>query len=410
MKPLSLFLLVILAFTETGYCQSVLQNGFYRATLTRQDSNMVVFNLQVDDINGKKRLQILNAEEKILVSDVSIKNDSVNFRMPAFESEFKSTIQSDGSLKGVWINRTASTTQYWPFAAVPGQNWRFAENQGKATNDINGKWEVSFTRPNNTIRPAIASFKQTGNKLTGTFLTPSGDYRYLQGIVTGDSLYLSAFDGSNVYLFSAKLENQHTITGGLFRSGIAGKEKWEAVRNEKATLPSHAPSLKEGSSRLNFTFKDINGRMVSINDERFKNKVVIIQLMGSWCPNCLDETKFLSEYYNRNRSRGVEVIALAYEYSTDFERSQKSLRRFQQLYNVQYPMLITGVTASDTMKTEKTLPQLTPIRAFPTTLFLDKKGYVRKLESSYYGPVTGEFHEAFKKEFFETVSGLIGEK
>lgn len=416
MNPLRTIVLLIPAFLvfllimPAGYTQEALKNGYYRATLTRRDSNLVVFNFLVEDINGKKRLQIINAEERISVPDVIIKDDSVNFRMPVFESEFKTTVQNNGSLKGVWINSLAATTQYWPFNAVPGRSWRFMETQGKAGNNISGEWEVSFTRPNKTTRPAIASFIQKGNQLTGTFLTPASDYRYLQGIVTGDSLFLSAFDGSNVYLFSAKVENENTITGGFFRSGIAGEETWQAVKNENASLTSHRPSLKKGFSRLDFAFKDIDGKLVSINDERFKNKVVIIQIMGSWCPNCLDETKFLSEYYNKDRPPGVEIIALAYEYTSNFERSQKSLRKFQQQYSVRYPMLITGITASDTLKTEKTLPQITPITAFPTTFLLDKKGNFRDMNISFYGPGTGKYHDLFKTAFYNAVNGLLKEK
>jgi len=165
--------------------------------------------------------------------------------------------------------------------------------------------------------------------------------------------------------------------------------------------------LKPGEERLNFKFNDLEGNPVSINDERFKNKVVIVQLMGSWCPNCMDETVFLSEYYNKNRQRGIEIVSLAYEYSTDIERSKKSLRKFQQGFNVQYPMLITGVAVTDSLRTEKTLPQLTPIKAFPTSIIIDKKGKVRKIETSFNGPGTGEHYLDYKKEFEETINDLL---
>lgn len=78
----------------------------------------------------------------------------------------------------------------------------------------------------------------------------------------------------------------------------------------------------------------------------------------------MDETAFLSNYYRENKNRGVEVIALGYEYSTDFVRSVKSLKKFQERFDVQYPMLITGVKVTDSHRTEKTLPQVTPIRFF----------------------------------------------
>src|SRR5207237_7426925 len=141
-------------------------------------------------------------------------------------------------------------------------------------------------------------------------------------------------------------------------------ETWTAVKNAKAVIPDTlaAVYLKPGEDRLHFRYPDLDSNLVSIEDARFHNKVVIIQIMGSWCPNCMDETAFLSDYYNKNRQRGVEIVALAYEYSTNFERSQKSLAKFQKRFNVQYPVLITWVTVSDSLRTAKTLPQVTPIK------------------------------------------------
>lgn len=384
----------------------------WRAYLVRQDSNLVVFNLITAKENGKTILYVLNAEERIKITAVSVTKDSFNFSMPVFESTFKSKRNTDGSLQGVWIKGTGGAFQYWPFFAFPQQSFRFIKNLGKATTNISGKWDVTITRANGTLRKAVAIFHQQHDKLTGTFLTPSGDYRYLEGVVTGDSLKLSTFDGAHAYTFYAKIDDAKNISGGVFYSGFNGKETWVAVKNEKIPLPSQdAPTrLREGESKLNFSFNNLDGKPVSINDERYRNKVVIIQIMGSWCPNCLDETKFLNDYYNKNRSRGVEVIGLAYEYSTDLERSTKSLQKFQQLFNVQYPMLITGAIASDDSKTEKTLPQLTPIRSFPTTIFIGKKGTVREIKGTFYGPGTGKYFEAYKKEFYTIVDGLLNEK
>ena len=385
--------------------------GKYRAYLIRQDSNTVVFNMQLVKEKNETVLYIINAAEKIKITPVLITKDSVNFSMPVFESYFKSKRSQDGSLQGIWTKGTSGDFQYWPFFAFPDQDFRFMKNKGKSVQNISGRWDVTLTRANGTLRKAVAEFKQTGDKLTGTFLTPSGDYRYLDGIVTGDSLKLSTFDGAHAYTFYAKIEEADKISGGIFLSGINGKETWIAIKNEKVNSPdqNEATQLKDGESKLNFTFNDLQGKPVSINDEKYKNKVVIIQIMGSWCPNCLDETKFLSDYYNKNRKRGVEVIALAYEYSTDTERSQKSVGRFQKLFDVQYPMLITGVTSSDDLKTEKTLPQLTPIRSFPTTIFIDKKGIVREIHGTFYGPGTGKHYEEFKQNLYTLVDGLLKE-
>ena len=384
----------------------------YRAYVVRPDSNTVVFNMQVSKEKTGTYFYITNADEKIKVGPISLTNDSVNFAMPVFESSFKTKRNADGSFQGIWNKGTTGEFQNWPFYAYPNQIYRFIKNQGGAVYNISGKWDVTITRPNGTPRKALAEFEQSGDKLTGSFLTPSGDYRFLEGIVTGDSLKLSTFDGSHAYTFYAKIASAEKITGGVYLAGYSGKETWSAVKDNNVKEPQQEQptKLKPGESKLNFTFNDLEGKPVSIKDDRFKNKVVVVQLMGSWCPNCMDETKFLSDFYNKYRSKGVEIVSLAYEYSTDIERSRKSLAKFQKLFNVQYPMLITGVTSTDEQKTEKTLPQLTTIQSFPTSIFLDRKGNVKEVHSVFYGPGTKQYFEEYKKIFTNIVEGLLKEK
>ncbi|KAA9037207.1 TlpA family protein disulfide reductase [Ginsengibacter hankyongi] len=411
MKQRILFFMCLLisVFTEAQVKQPLPDN--WRLALERKDGKQVVFQLLRGNENGKMVLYVINAAERIKITDVKIAGDSMFFTMPAFESSFRVKLQGNGNMKGIYLKGTSGNTQYWPLSGYANIPDRFSPVYGEAKNNISGKWDVSITRANGSKRKAVAVFEQNGNKLTGSFLTPSADYRYLDGIVTGDSLFLSAFDGDNVHLFEAKISDANTISGGIFYNGYIAKETWTAQKNNSVALPEidDPTRLREGASKLDFTFNNLQGVPVSINDEKYKNKVVVIQLMGSWCANCLDETKFLSGYYKRNRSKGVEIIALAYELTTDAARSQKSLAKFQKLFDVQYPMLITGVTAGDENKTEKTLPQLTPIRSFPTTIFIDKKGNVREVHTNFYGPASGEYYIASKNKFYETVDRLLNE-
>jgi len=205
--------------------------------------------------------------------------------------------------------------------------------------------------------------------------------------------------------------NDSTISEGVFYAGLAGKENWKATKDAKASLPD-APlvfAMKPGENKLNFRFPSIDGDTVSLSDARFRNKPVIIQIMGSWCPNCMDETAMLSTFYKQYRNKGIEVLALAYEYSTDFERSRKSIDRFRKRFDVQYPMLVTGVTVTDEKRAEKTLPQLTGIHYFPSTIFIGKDGTVRYLHQGYAGPATGKEHEAFMADFYRKVQSLFAE-
>ena len=239
-----------------------------------------------------------------------------------------------------------------------------------------------------------------------------GDFRFLEGVVNGDSLKLSTFDGANAYLLIAKIDNKNKISGGKFYSGATGTEDWSAVRNEKAK-PANGfdeTRVKPGAGKLDFDFHDSKtGNPVSINDKRFKGKVVVIQILGSWCPNCMDETRFLSDYYNKNHNKGFEVIGLAFERTTDPESFREALAPFEKRLKVQYPVLITGVAVSDSLKTEKTLPQLQEIKAFPTTIFVDKKGNIRKIDSGFNGPATGEHYTEFKEKFNRIVKRLLNE-
>jgi thiol-disulfide isomerase/thioredoxin len=382
----------------------------YVVQLQRTDSLPIIFNLETVTENGRPNWFIRNDVERIRVNDLKPAGDSLIVQMPTFESTFRLQKQPGNSYTGTWIKGTTSKDQQMPVMIKPG-TVRFPVTRGKARNNITGKWRVTFIRPAGTSRPAIAEFRQSGEKLTGTFLTPSGDYRYLEGIVSGDSLQLSCFDGSHAYYFGARINSANQITNGIWAAGATYTEKWYAEKDPNAALDESIAAIymKPGEERIGFRFPDLDSNMVSLADERFKNKVVVIQIMGSWCPNCLDETEFLSEYYKKNKSRGVEMLALAYEYTTDFQRAKKSISKFQQKYAVDYPMLITGVSSVDSMKTEKTLPQITPIKAFPSTIFIGKDGKVKKLHTGFYGPGSGEYYEEFKKEFEETVTALLKE-
>ncbi len=412
----SLFCFGILtaAFWGLGWTSTSpkLKNGIWRATLHRPDGQQIVFNFIAGDSGGKKVLYVINAEERLLVDSIVFKKDSVFIQMPFFESSFRARLTPGGNLRGLWTKRSGATEQILPFEAVYNQRQRFAA-PARPRYNVSGRWAVHFTKKDNKVVAAVGEFSQKGSRLTGTFLLPTGDYRYLEGVVTGDSLKLSCFDGSHAYLFTAKIENDSTLSGGQFYAGATGQETWVAHKNAAATLPEGSTDqthMREGETNLNFRFPAIDGGMVSIKDPVFANKVVVVQIMGSWCPNCMDETAFLSDYYNANRQKGVEVVAIAYERSTDFERSKASLERFQKRFQVQYPMLVAGAMVSDPLRTEKTLPQLDQIKVFPTTIFIDKKGRVRKIHSGFNGPGTGLHYEQFKKEFDDTINALLKEE
>ncbi len=385
--------------------------GEYRGTLLRADGNDIGFDFDVVNRGGKTIWYIINGEEKILVDDIVAKGDSVVVNMPIYESQFKIKIVDSTKMHGAWGKATRGKTMIMPFVAsargvFTSNDRRLLLNQG-----ITGTWKAEFTESNKEKYPAVGVFNQYGIYITGTFLTPTGDYRYLSGVVDNEKIYLYSFDGARALFFYGRIKDSNTIIDGHFYSGDTYTETWVATRDNNASPHPElsAAFVKPNAGKLNFSFRNINGVPVSITDKHYRDRVVIIQILGSWCPNCIDETAFLTEYYNANKSRGVEVIGLAYEYSADVGRSRKNLKRLQEKLKVPYELLITGVAVSDTMRTEKTLPQITKIKMFPTTLIVDKKGNIRKIDTGFYGPGTGEYYEKYKKEFGELVDGLLKE-
>lgn len=404
------FLLLGVHFFQQGQAQSV-KPGPWLFTLTREGGIPVYVNAKIEQLENKVELVFINDTEEIRVGKISISRDSANFSMPLFENNFRLKIASDTRLVGVMEKGTSGALQVWQVEAIQGSAERIPIANGPASVNLTGRWSMEFQRPDGSWRPAIAEWKQQGNTLTGTIINPSGDYRFLQGKVWGNKMYVTAFDGAHIYAFTANLPNDSTINNGIFFSGRAPGDAFRATKNPLAKLPELAAvtELKSGQSKLNFRFPDLDSQLVSINDSRFKNKVVVVQLMGSWCPNCMDETQFLSAFYNNQTTKQVEMVALAYELSTDFNRSANSLRKFKNRFGVQYPMLITGVRSADADKAEKTIPQLTDIKFFPTTLFIDKNGVVRKVHSGFNGPGTGAYFESYKKEFYALIEALVNE-
>lgn len=404
MRKIISFLMVSLSLAACVKHTGRLRDGVWRGVLTIATGEQLPFNFMVTDTAGKQQLCIINGTEQFKVNDIRVVDDSVFIKMPLFDSEFRLKKQN-GNLQGYWIKHLASTDSRMAFTATPGIAWRFMAKPAMANFDISGRWLAIFTNGDDRDT-TVGEFKQADNMLTGTFLTTTGDYRYLEGTVSGNKLYLSTFDGGHAFLFTATVKDNNTIVNGKF-----GSDRWTAIKNENAKLPDaySLTALKPGYKKLAFTFKDINGKEVSLSDNVFKNKVVIVQFMGSWCPNCMDETAYLVNYYKKYHAKGVEIVGLAYERTTDFARSQKTLTQLKDRFSIPYPLLITGYTSA---KGEplKSMPMLADFKAFPTTIIIDKKGDVRKIHTGFSGPGTGEHYTEFINEFEKLTDDLLAEK
>ena len=402
--PFAAFLFVILSCSQPT---PELKTGIWRGAIIMQGHELP-FNIDIlQTPTGSYTASIHNGDERILMDEVSVQRDSLMMMLPTFDAGFKVAIRGD-SLRGRFvINYTAGYSL--PFSAAFGQGYRFvpSDTVTATTVDFSGTYDVQFFNENNTVS-AMGVVTQKGNHATGTFLTPTGDYRYLEGNVVHDTLWLSTFDGNHIYLFNAAKVNDSTIQG-IHWLGRTRFRKWEGIRNANARPPESESLtyLKEGYDRIDFSFPDVNGKVISSRDERFANKVVIIQILGSWCPNCMDETRFLADWYKNNRERGVEVVGLAYEQKEDFVYASQRVKKMKEKLGVLYDVLIAGV--SDNKKASATLPALNAVISFPTTIFIGKDGKVKHIHTGFSGPGTGIYYEQMKEKFNQAVNDCLAE-
>ena len=393
-------ILFILSYCSRQNTPVDLKQGIWRGVLAVQ-GNELPLNFEVTQ-EGGPRIYLFNAEERVELDEIKIDGDSVFIPMHIFDADIRANITAD-KMVGTWT-KNYEDDYVVPFEAAHGTSFRFAPSQNEPA-DFNGTWEVTFVHhEDQDTTEAVGIFSQNGTSVTGTFLTPKGDYRYLEGIVDGNEMKLSTFDGGHAFLFEAKLTPGDQLSGD-FWSGKRWHETWTAIRNEEAALPN-ADSLtyiKEGYDGLAFTFPNLEGESVSLKD--YIGKVVILDIFGTWCPNCMDETKFLKKWYDENRHRGVEILGLAYEAKDDFEYARDRVLKMKEKWDVRYDFVIAGT--KDKEEAAKTLPMLNHVMAFPTTIFVDRDGEVRRIHTGFTGPGTGHYYDQFVKEFNETVDGLL---
>jgi thiol-disulfide isomerase/thioredoxin len=383
-----------------------IKTGIWRGVLEIQGEHLP-FNFEVtQDATGGLDAILHNAEERLLLDEVEFQGDSLNMVLHVFDAYLRAKVKGD-SLIGLF-NLNYNPSYKVPFKAKYGQDFRFIQSANNiVTKNFTGKYEVQFFNEKDTSR-AIALIEQTGGYAKGSFVTSTGDYRYLEGAVINDTLHLSAFDGNHAYLFEVVKTNDSTLAGGHWL-GKTRFRNWSGKLNANAQLPDaeSLTFLKPGYEKIEFSFPDLNGNPVTLSDDRFKNKVVVLQIFGTWCPNCMDETKFLAPWFEANKDRGVEIIGLAYERKDDFTYASERVKKMKAKLNVSYEFLIAGV--NDNAKAAETLPMLNKVVAFPTTIFIGKDGKVKHIHTGFEGPGTGIYYEQFKERFNQIINELLAE-
>lgn len=360
----------------------------------------------IDLINGPERIRV-PSEHIQFGRSPSLARDTLRIDFPVYDS-YITAYYEESVIEGFWVVNYREDYRI-PFVAYHGQDHRFTQLRKEPALDVSGTWEVLFGTEDEEPYAGIAEFQQSGNNLTGTFRTETGDYRFLEGTVQADKLYLSVFDGSHAFLFEAKIRPDSTLVGS-FRSGRHYRTIWEARRNPDFALasPDSLTTMRTTDEPLSFRFPNFEGDTVALTDPEFAGKIKLVQIMGTWCPNCRDETDFLRTYLEEHpeQSEQIAVIALAFERYRERDRALAALQRYRKNMDIDYPVLLAGY--HDKAEASAVLPMLSGISSYPTLLFVDRENRVRQIHTGFNGPATSKY-EIFRREFEQTVAKLLSE-
>jgi len=398
------------SFTFANHKKPFIKQGIWRGVFTVSE-NEVPFNFELKGKDAEHAtFTLLNGSRRDDFHVEYTTDDSLFIKMNTYDAALVAKIDNDGKITGEYRSLVPGFRgNSLPFVAEHGKNYRYVE-PGKdvaAKYNISGKWEIkNYTK--DAVPASIALLKQSGNKLTGVILTVVGDTREIEGTVQGNEFALSGFTGPSPFYVKGKINDDKSISGeeGF---GIYKNLKFDAFKNADAELPDpyKITFLKEGYKKLDFTFPDLNGKPVSLSDDKYKGKVVIVETIGTWCPNCTDQTVFLAPWFKKNQHRGVEAIAIGFEQKDDLEYAKYTLGKLRDKYNITYDILFGGL-ADKKLVAEK-LPALNKFIAYPTTIIIDRKGEVREIYTGYTGTVTGKYYESYVKKFNSVLDKLIAE-
>ena len=395
-----LFLFCFLIIASCNKKNNILSHGDYVGYLEVDNKKYLPFNYTIEN---DSLLVVKNSLEKVDFY-VEYFNDSIFINSKTFEGYIKGVVDGN-KVSGFFI--IESLDRVIPFSSKPGKT-RFKSGSQLNPKLINNSWKLILNKGQENESKSIANFEKFSNELiSSNFRTNTGDYGFLEGVVNKNTITLSTFNGSRAYLIEAEIIGDSIF--GLIYQGNHGRLTIEGSIDNSFELDDEYSLTRINNSKqgFNFEFEDLDGKLISLSDEKYLNKAVVVQIMGSWCPNCLDETKFYIDYLSNNNLDGVEFIALAFEYSKTKKIAISNILKLKKELDIPYSILLAQYGSSDKKLAKAKLPMLEEIISYPTTIFLNKNKEVVKIHTGFNGPATGLKYDEFKVEFNNTIELLL---
>jgi thiol-disulfide isomerase/thioredoxin len=292
----------------------------------------------------------------------------------------------------------------YPFTATPSVSGPAAATRAPS---IAGTW-ILPARGSKGEKAWRFIATQKGATVSASILRVDGDTGTLTGTFRDGRYVLSHFSGARPQLLEVTPQPDGTLT---LRQNA--KNEFVAVRERdgRATKigapadPDLHTTIADPAEPFRFSFPDLGGRIVANTDPQFAGRVVLVNVSGSWCPNCHDEAPFLGALYEKYHRRGLEIVTLAFE-DEDQLADPSRLRAFIGTYGLKHTFLLAGVPDQLNEK----VPQAVNLNAFPTTFILGRDGRVRGVHAGFPGPGSGEFYTKAVRDLSGQIERLLAER
>lgn len=392
------FLFLLLTFSHIVGAQ--VPEGLWRGTIAMQGMELP-FHFELKQEEEGWKAWLLNAEERLLVRDAVVTEDSIYFPMNTYDAYIKASISGE-TMEGIYV-KNYSENYRLPFKAEFGLDYRFFSDREEPVADFSGRWAINFASEEDSIT-SVGLFKQEGSRISGTILTSTGDYRYLQGNVKGKSLYLSTFDGAHDFIFQASQLGPGKMVG-LFLYGKHYKEGWTATKDPKAEIPDPTRIVYAQSKPFQFNLTGLDGKNISDDDPSLHGKPIILQVFGTWCSNSMDLSNFISNWMREHPESGFQWVGLSFETSDDLGYAKTRLENWRTFVQADVKLAFGG--RAEKTEASKAFPTLSRVNAYPTLVILDKDHKPVRTYGFFNGPATGEYYEVFKDDFENIVKQVL---
>lgn len=382
--------------------------GPWRATLATAIGELP-FEMTVEARGESHVARIANGAETIEQPLVLGADGSARIEFPHYDSVIAARVGAEGrELAGTWTRTgTDGHPRAMEFAARAGGAARFpvAADARLAPEEIAGRWSARFE---GSDLAAVLELRAVDRDVAGTFVTSTGDHRWLVGVFQAGRLRLSSFDGAHAYLYDATLGADGVMTG-TFASGATSQRSWTARRDEHAEIADEYARARwtNAYGALFVEGVDVGGERRALGELTFGARAAVVQVAGSWCPNCHDELAWLAPLARELEPRGLRAVTLGFEAAGDEARGLRQLARMRERHGATHAFLLAGDADKDRAATA--LGALDRVVAFPTLAILRADGSVAAVHTGFRGPATGADHERATKELRARIDAALAE-